>query len=162
MQNTINNLFQDIIAEAKTLNIPIGNIDPIVTINTRATKRLGQCSKRGNRYYIQISSFIITEDKKALKETLAHEVLHTAKDCMNHGNIWKRYAYMMNRKYGYNITRTKDAACYGIINPIIKTANYIIKCEKCGQTIYRQRQSKLVTNTNLYRCGKCKGKLILM
>lgn len=162
MQNTINNLLQDIIAEAKTLNIPIGNINPIVTINTRATKRLGQCSKRGDRYYIQISSFIITEDKKALKETLAHEVLHTAKDCMNHGNIWKRYAYMMNRKYGYNITRTKDAACYGIINPIIKTANYIIKCEKCGQTIYRQRQSKLITHTLLYRCGKCKGKLVLM
>lgn len=166
MQNTINNLLQDIIAEAKTLNIPIGNIDPIVTINTRATKRLGQCSKRGEKYYIQISSFIITEDKKALKETLAHEVLHTAYGCMNHGETWKKYANIMNRKYGYDITRTKNIASLGtlgIIKPVTNhLTNYTIKCQGCGQVIHRHRKSKLITHTHLYRCGKCKGKLVLM
>ena len=34
----------------------------------------------------------------------------------------------------------------------------LIKCEKCGQTIYRQKKSKLITHTNNYRC-KCGGKL---
>ena len=162
MNKAINNLLQDIIAEAKTLNIPIGNIDPNVKINTRAIKRLGQCSKRGDRYFIQISSFIIAEDQKALKETLAHEVLHTAPDCMNHGNIWKRYANMMKRKYGYEIGRTKNVvACYGITKPVPEI-DYTIKCQGCGQVIHRHRKSKLITHIHLYRCGKCKNKLVLV
>lgn len=161
MNNSINNLLQEIITEAKNINIPIGNIDPIVKINTRAIKRLGQCSKRGNKYYIQISAFIITEDQKAVRETLAHEILHTAPDCMNHGNIWKRYANMMKRKYGYDVTRTKNIACYGITKPVSETS-YTIKCQGCGQVIHRHKKSKLITHIHLYRCGKCKNKLVLV
>lgn len=158
MQNTINNLLQEIKQEAKNINIPVGNIDPCVKINNRTTKRLGMCSKRGNYYYIQISSYIL-ENLEAVKEVLAHEILHTAPDCFNHGNLWKRYGNMMSRRYGYNIARTIDIACYSITQPI---SQYTIKCQRCGQEIHRQKKSNLVTNTNLYRCGKCKGKLVLM
>lgn len=164
--NIINNLLQEIITEAKNINIPIGNIDPIVRINARAKTRLGQCSRRADKYFIQISSFIIKEDQKALRETLAHEILHTAPDCMNHGNIWKRYANMMNRKYGYEISRTKNIASLenmGIVKPVTNhLTDYTIKCQGCGQVIHRHRKSKLITHTHLYRCGKCKGKLILV
>ena len=37
-----------------------------------------------------------------------------------------------------------------------KKFNYEIKCEGCGQLIYRQRYNKNFTKQ--YRCGKCGGK----
>jgi predicted SprT family Zn-dependent metalloprotease len=166
MNNSINNLLQDIITEAKNINIPVGNINPIVKINTRATKRMGQCCRRGDKYFIQISSFIITEDKKAVKETLAHEILHTVYGCFNHGEKWKYYAEKMGRKYGYDITRTKNIASLGtlgIIKPITNhLTNYTIKCQGCDQVIHRHRKSKLTQYPHLYRCGKCGGKLVLV
>ena len=39
------------------------------------------------------------------------------------------------------------------------TRRYIIKCEGCGQEIVRQRKSKLVDKPQLFRCGKCDGRL---
>jgi predicted SprT family Zn-dependent metalloprotease len=164
MNNRINTVLQEIIQEAKNINIPVGNIDPGVTINTRATKRLGQCSKRGDKYFIQISSYTITEDLKVVRETLAHEILHTAKDCMNHGEMWKRYANKMNRIYGYDITRAKNIASFGITKPTVNhLTNYTLKCQgTCGQVIHRHRKSKLITHTHLFRCAKCGGKLLVI
>lgn len=160
-------ILQEVITEAKNINIPLGNIYPVVKISTRTTKRLGQCSKKGNNYFIQVSSFAITEDKKAVRETLAHEILHTCYNCMNHGELWKMYANKMNKKYGYNITRTKTietAASMGVIKPIQNhNVTYTIKCQgSCGQVIHRHRKSKLTQYPYLYKCGKCGGKLVLI
>lgn len=154
-----NNLLQEVINEAVNINIPVSNnIISNVKINTRATSRFGQCKKQNGKYLIEISQHLTQAEEKHIKETLAHEVLHTCPNCMNHGRQWKLYAMIMNNKYGYEISRTGSCENMGITSPKIERANYAIVCNNCGKTTYRQRESKVIKNPERYRC-KCGGKL---
>ena len=86
-----NKLLQEVILEAKQLNIPISqNIDPNVIINTRA-KRFGKCSRKDDKFLIELSSVFDQAEDKMAKQTLVHEVLHTCPDCMNHQALWKSH-----------------------------------------------------------------------
>ena len=75
-----NKLLQEVILEAKRLNIPISqNIDPNVIINTRA-KRFGRCSRKSDKFIIELSSIFEKAEDKMAKQTLAHEICHTCPD----------------------------------------------------------------------------------
>ncbi len=154
-----NNLLQEVITEATNINIPISiNIVPTITINTRAKGRFGQCKKHNGQYLIEISQYLTEAEEKYIREVLAHEILHTCPNCMNHGRQWKLHAMRMNYKYGYEISRTNSCANMGIENPKKESANYVITCNKCGTKTYKQRESKVIKNIERYRC-KCGGKL---
>lgn len=153
--NYINDLLKEVIGEAKKAGIPVGkNIAEEVYINSRAVTRIGACkteNKKGTKHFsIEIGSALLTSDEKTIKGVLAHEILHTCDKCNNHGSQWKKYAHILNETYGYNIKRTAE----------IKPAKYKYKiyCKRCGQTVYRYRKTKVITNINDYRC-KCGGKL---
>lgn len=154
-----NDLLKEVISEATALNIPISNnINPTITINTRAKGRFGQCKKRSGNYLIEISEHLTQAENKYIKQTLAHEVLHTCPNCMNHGRAWKAYAGRMNYHYGYEISRTNSCANMGITNPRIENAKYIITCKTCGKKSYKQRAANVVKHIDNYRC-KCGGRL---
>lgn len=155
----LNSLLQEVIKEVNNAGIVTGNINPEIELHGK-TKAFGTCKKLNDKYKIYLSKYFINNPKDEIKHTLVHEVLHTIQGCMNHGEKWKYYANMMNNKYGYNIKRTSSHVMNNEIHKDI-TRQYTIKCTGCGTTIYRQRLSKLVTNTDRYRCGKCKSKLIL-
>ena len=72
--------------ELDNIGIEYGNIIEF-TVNTRAKKRWGQCRAVPGGYSINISSVLLDErnDEKGLKETIHHELLHSCKGCMNHG-----------------------------------------------------------------------------
>ena len=128
-----------------------------VTVNTRAQKRWGQCKKIGSYYMIDISSRLLSESVELihLEDTIIHEILHTCRDCMDHGKEWKRLADKVNAAYGYNIKRTASMQEVGI-EPI--HAKYKFVCNGCGQVINRMRESKFTRNPNAYKCGICGGK----
>lgn len=87
------------------------------TVNTRAKKRWGQCIRRVNGSYdININVILLDEstDIRGLENTILHELLHTCEGCMNHGAIWKKYAEMVYKAYGYNVKRTSDAYEKGV------------------------------------------------
>ena len=156
-----NKLLQEAIQKAKIANIPIAEkINPNLEINTRAKKRWGQCknNKLTGQYDIQLNYLLLADDKKdEAIQTLLHEILHTCKNCMNHGNTWKTYANIINNKYNYDISRTNSAESLGIVK---EKSKYLLKCTGCGAEIHREKTSKLITHTNNYRCGKCKSKLV--
>lgn len=134
--------------EMKNVGIVIGDIDDI-TINNKAKSRWGRCTYHRNSdcYTIEISSLLLNDEVNdiALYNTLAHEMLHTAENCMNHGKIWKTYANIMNETYGYNIKTTESADEKGIVverKPI--TYKYAIHCTGCGSIFHYQRESKVV------------------
>lgn len=158
-----NKLLDDVIKEAVSLNIPVSStINSSILINTRCTRRFGQCKRIKSKIYsfqIELSFFLLDADEKYIKQTLAHEVLHTCPNCFNHGTEWKSYANKMNRAYGYEIARTNNCNNMGITSPIKR--NYVIKCKSCGNEIVRQRASNLVKDTNRYMC-KCGGELYLL
>lgn len=164
-QQELNKWLQEVIEQAKSINIKLGKINLVVDIS-RAKSWFGQCRKRNGIYEIRISKFH-EGGENAIKETIAHEILHTCKDCMNHGSEWKRNAELMNKKYGYHIQRvggqyinengvlenktiTKEQSIY--------KNNYILKCEYCGTTWNRSRMSKFVLHPDWYSC-KCGGNI---
>ncbi len=155
-QQELNKLLQDVISECKAIRLPVSNyIEPEVLINKRAKKRFGACRKTEKGFIIEISEFMLDAEPEHIKNTLAHEVLHTCIGCQNHGKKWKGMARAMNDQYGYKITTTSSFEKMGLKKPQEeqnKKYNYMIQCQSCGKIIYRQRKSKLITHTNHYRC----------
>ena len=155
--NDINTLLKEVITEARALKIPVSRlISPEVVINTRAKMRLGCCRKKGLGWVIEISDKLLTADPKIIKDTLAHEILHTCRGCQNHQQKWKDYAAMMNNAYGYEIKRTGKIEELGTTHE--KIARYALKCEKCGAVLTRTRRSNVIDHPERYRC-KCGGAL---
>lgn len=153
--------------ELEAIGIELGyvvNIEP----NSRAKSRWGQCKIVWNdylwentEYSINISTRLLQDgvSDEALKNTIAHELLHTCRDCFNHGKEWKALAELVNDCYSfYNIKRCTSSEEKGIKTNIEQVEyKYIFRCEDCGQTIKRQRESQFVKYYDLYRCGRCKG-----
>lgn len=134
-----------------------------ITVNSRAKKRLGCCKQviadgvRG--YEIEISSLLYDKEDQIVKEIILHELLHTCKDCFNHGNKWKKYAHQVKEEYGYNITSRAD---YSELDLDVSCSNpykYCIRCTACGQESYRLRRSKVIEHLKLYKCRFCGGAL---
>ena len=72
-------LLQQVIAQARALNIPISDrIQPHVRINRRATGRFGACfaNKRDGTFLIEISDMLLSASDQVCRQTLAHEILH--------------------------------------------------------------------------------------
>lgn len=160
-QTKLNNMLKELIEEALEINIPVpSNIYPEVIINKRPKKRFGCCKLIDGVYRIEISSFIVKSNEKAIRNVVAHEILHTCKDCDNHGPAWKKYVSMMNRTYGYNIKRTSTFKEMGVeeIPSAPQEIKYIMKCQSCGKEYPRQRYTCVMKKINSYRC-QCGGKL---
>ena len=139
-----------------------------VTVNSRAKGRFGRVLTRRNRstgkatHSITISSEILQDcvDDKAVKNTIMHELLHCTRDGNNHAVGWKRLANIVNRKLGYNITRTNKYSDFGLQAPAPREDyKYEIVCSNCGEVIGKRKRRSNVTSK--YVCGKCKGKLIM-
>ena len=148
--------------EVYAAGIPIGKIRE-VQVNGRA-RRWGRCTKRPDgTYVIQINACLLMDDvdDMGLMDTLVHEVLHTCDGCMNHGPLWKHYADIMNRKYGYNIKRLNSASEKGLESVRLSRAKYIIRCLDCGEVYTYEREGRAVKLIKRYgfnsgcscRCG---------
>lgn len=144
--------------ELDVLGIEYGNIVSF-KINTRFKSTWGQCKLLPNKKYeIDISQQLLNDTIpiKSLKSTIMHEILHTCKNCYNHGQVWKRYAERVSKAYGYNIKRCTSSEEKGVKE--IKSVKKIIHqfvCNGCGQVVDRERESRFTKNYTEYRCGMC-------
>lgn len=153
-------LRDECLAEVHNAGIEIGNITSW-QINRRAKTRWGMCSRYGDKYTIQISSQLVSDDRiseKACKETIIHEILHTCPDCHGHTGKWKEYAELMNVTYGYNIKRVTSGQEKGVENYQASRRlkpKYCFKCMYCGYSIVRKRDSKFTRYYRNYTCPEC-------
>lgn len=147
-------LFNECKEELDYIGIEYGCIESI-TINTRAKKRWGQCRITLNSAYwenrifsINISDKLLQDDvsDESAKDTIIHEILHTCKGCMNHGEEWKRLADIVNDCYSYyNIKRTASAEEKGInIKEEEKNYKYALRCKCCGKIFYKNRMCNVI------------------
>ena len=152
----------------------IGITTPDAKVSTmRSTECWGKCILKANKRTKEVLSAEIrlnkvlcdgkAEHSYPLRNTIVHELLHSATPFANHGRAWKELASKVNNALSYSITVNSDYRDYGlsIRKEIKKEKLYIIRCEKCGQEIKRQRLCKTITHLNKYSCGKCGGNLRL-
>lgn len=139
------------------LGIPVSKrVNPHVTINTRARRRLGCCTYSAAGCVIEVSQRIL-DDPELLRLTLAHELLHTCPGCRNHGPRWKAWAQTASEHLGLDIHRTVPME--GESGPLRQEeVKYVLECQSCGARIERRRLSKAVKTPWRYRC-RCGGKL---
>ena len=162
LQNKLNNIYIEALSMILDAGIPLEpwKIESI-TLNTRAKKRWGQCKRTPyGTYQINVNAELVRQSKDGTLNTVIHELLHTAKDCWNHGKQWKNYASIINNKYGIDIKTTSTAEEKGIKEPTTKPTDYkyILECQQCNYKYKRMRRSNLVNHPESYTCG-CGGSI---
>lgn len=149
--------------ELLSVGITCGNVRTW-SVNKRAKARWGLCVKVGKGLFdIQIAEALLQDhvSDQAAKDTIAHELLHTAPGCFKHTGKWKRYANTVNyRLPHYHIKRRTSREEKGIQDdspePVYR---YVLMCQQCGKEIKRQRKSAVVEHPEHYRCV-CGGRLV--
>ena len=155
--NDFDYLLKKVMAEAKAVGVPISDkIDTHIRVNDRAKTRFGRCTAVKGGFVIELSDRLLDAPEMSCRQTIAHELIHTCDGCLNHGDLFKKYAAVMNKAYGYNISRTNSAEEMGIERNT--DYKYVIICQSCGNRIERTKRSSLVDNPSRYRC-KCGGTL---
>ncbi len=155
-------IFESLIADFMGAGIPLDpkSIDPILHYSNAVTK-LGSCQKKDGIYHISLSRHAM-RDRDQIRNTLAHELVHTLPRCMNHGKTFHKYGAMVEARLGISIDSkaTKgEAEAAGIKDAYRSRANYKIVCQGCHSEIYRLKRSPLIDHPSRYRCSKCGGNL---
>ena len=186
MEQKLNKLYLECVNELNKIGIDILNEKQygkiIITISKRNNKRYGCCKQekpdsnyktisrigrrkfvkyeKFNRHNIEISKWVLELEDNIIKNTIMHELIHCIPYCNNHGTEFKKYAYIVNSNYGYDISRVgnkkKDFEKSNIEYNEIEKYNYKIICKGCKQEFYRQRLNKNFTRK--FRCDKCGGR----
>lgn len=153
----VNQILSETIEMVEKLNIEVGVIHPIVKINSRAKSIWGRCWNKIDFFEIEVSDRLLSSEA-GLRNTIMHEVLHACKGGKGHKGNWKKYAEMVNAKYGMNIKRTSTAEDKGLENTNLQECNerkykYLLRCEGCNQEFKRVKMSNFVKHPEMWRCG---------
>lgn len=127
------------------LNIPIGCVKSIKE-NPRLSSTWGRCRKATQHTYeIEIRSRLLADDvpHKVLMNTMLHELIHTCKNCMNHGEVFKRYAKRLN-DIGYDVQTYVTQAEHKAVYDEPKPFKYMVVCEDCGKIWFYTRRGAVV------------------
>lgn len=121
-----------------------------------------------NKKDIEISKWTLQLEDKEIKNTIIHELLHTLDDTKGHDHRWKYYASVMNREYGYNISRLGNVQeSFMNSNLDIEDKERVMEykyrktCLSCGNihNWHRARHSKIKAyKLGMCKCCKCGGK----
>lgn len=151
-------LFEMAIQMVKDVEIELEPINDKVLINTRKSSDWGYCLYRRDKNYIYVCQNLLYVSEHDIMTTLLHEVLHSTPGCHNHGSLWKARADKVNKKYGYNIKRITSQVEKGLNVEELNLHKYMVKCDKCGMVVGRNRMSNLIKDTSRFKCANCGGK----
>lgn len=160
----VQNIFTDVKNDIKKIGIPVSeNINPNIKLS-KAKRRWGSCKisniKGDYKYHISISEICFKEPNhiEFIKNTIAHELIHTICGCFNHGKIFKYYSNILENA-GYKVKTATKSSLVKSDEEKIQEAKHILKCTVCGEMYYRFRFPKEKDYIRRIRCGKCSGKL---
>lgn len=139
-----------------TRGIKAGKVEGVYF--TKSLRKFGFCRKTANGgFQIWITDLAMHGD---IKSTIVHELIHTVEGCFNHGKEFQSLANWLSRVYDIELgTRASKKEMALSEEYRISKAKYIIRCKKCGQTILRERATRLVKLPMTYSCG-CGGELV--
>ena len=95
---------------------------------------------------------------RKLKESMAHELIHTLPGAFNHGKFFKEYGKMFHSYYPEYTISTTSGGGDSYVAPERKY-RYKITCKRCGATFMYQRYTKAVKLCEQEhvkcRCSRC-------
>lgn len=146
--------------EEAGLHIDFNRVKPQVEFS-RKTTAYGTCYLKRGIYTIKISKYALNMDETAITNTIAHELIHTLPNCMNHGENFKRCAEIVNRKRGVHVLTSGCLDSNGKQAQMERpTPKYTVTCKKCGMKYFHNRKCGAVAYPERYRCGYCNGELV--
>ena len=99
----LEHMYEVIQNDFKRLGIPCVSRDKLI-LDFFSQRAWGQCKTLGGGFFvIHINECLLGGHFKGLKNTLAHELLHTCPNCFNHGSLWKKYAKKANVLFFWKI-----------------------------------------------------------
>lgn len=148
----------DCLQTLRRLNIPTGPIREVYA-DSRSRRRWGVCKKEPDgSFRIGISVRLLEDGAplQSLRETVFHELLHTAPGCMDHSGSWKRWAELVNRELGLSIRTSMGEKALGVApDPRVL---YRYRCLGCGSEQTRYRSCSFTRHPERYRCARCGGR----
>lgn len=167
-EDRLNEIYQEELDKAKRAGLPIPKIIPDTIETMKATSKFGDCRWSGikdnekQNIRIRISTYHLDNSEDDVRQTIAHEICHT---CPGHGHDpeWRKWANILNRTYGYHISRlgTANAGCTLNAPERPRPRGHLVVCTACGKEYHRTRHSNLTLHPDNYSCGLCHGKLHL-
>lgn len=152
-------LFMGCISKMKAVHIPVRE-DRVIKIEYESLDCMGmcECECKGDGYLfsIKIKKELSNESVNImeLKEVIIHELIHTCKGCLSHGKTWRKYAKILNDKYGYSLLEEKDEdAIFHKELPVI----HKVICPVCG-AFYNCRNKEIwinAENSGGFICSFC-------
>ena len=163
-KNQCQKMFEDMIddfSDCWDLDIPFdaSKVDrQLYWLNSNNRRALGKCQYNRQRDYYKVflnpNCLKFEENaQKIILETLAHELCHTMKGCMNHGPNFHRNGDIIYRNFGYKIDTTADEDASRYFNSLLPEHPYMIQCVSCGKKIYQDRLSDPIKNPGRYKCS---------
>ena len=151
----------------ESLGYPMGVRFYDVEISNKMTKALGSASYCGEGdYQIKISRLLLDNcDPDEVHNTIMHEVIHTVDGCMNHGWLWQRIAYDVNRHYQFSkLQRLSGNTEFGEAAKQAKRERastiYKVTCDGCHKSweFYRHTSKVKAIERNRATCRLCGSK----
>lgn len=162
-QKQLEEIVKIVKSDMDKLNIPYKHDVPVV-VNRRLSRALGRCTFRcGQATLVELSEVIIASELQELKNTICHELIHTACPQDHHGGMWLVYANKMTHNSNYTITRLHDVS---VLNQNMLKAKrqpykYKVTC-RCGCSMKMKRKTDFIKSIEkhngesiLWRCSKC-------
>ena len=115
----------------------------------KATSYYGKYSHGRNA--ISITQYLT--DEQDIRNTVAHELIHACGIC-GHKEQFKQYAEKLKR-YGFDVLADLNDGT--LMDKVVNTRNYTIKCTHCEFETTRKNKMKIEN----YRCPRCKSKLTM-
>ena len=130
--------------EVRRLGADLVPIDSVRFVN-RANP-MGLCLYYDGSYpycSLEFADVLLQLDEVSIHETIAHELLHCIRDSVGHGPLFKKYAALVNEKYGLDIDTYTSLH---IVNDTMRHRifNYVVRCTKCGNRIGYMRREEII------------------
>lgn len=156
---TLKKLILQCIDELKQLGFPVPS--SIYFREGKGERTYGLCylGKYYNKYknwefVISINRYLPTE--KDFKETIIHELLHTAETVFCHSGKWRTWANYVNANTDYHIAVTGNITLTNHEETTRKFINTItLTCPQCNDTVSVRKVTPSKSGATNYRCRKC-------
>ena len=134
-----------------------------IAFNPRLTRTCGRTRRLNGTFEMDFSVNFFKKGREAsIRDTIAHEVVHTVPGCFNHGSRFKEVGTCLE-KHGYHVERLckDDEYAKFVSRKEASGMTYHVVCESCGwDGTRRKKLSKILKgimqeDQRRYSCPKC-------